>query len=153
MAISLAVEAAINAKWGGVDSTNHPAQTAGVAFIIVRICIFLKGSRLIASADFFCAVLQHKLWSSFLGLSKRDVRRKPVPRILDSSLATDFRCASVQLERPFVHVPTVRCLRILRVISESAFSRGQQRPHFASLTYRHGPAAVSYARISLVGSR
>jgi hypothetical protein len=37
MAISLAVEAAINAKWGGVNSTNHAAQTAGVAFIIVRI--------------------------------------------------------------------------------------------------------------------
>jgi hypothetical protein len=40
MAISLAVEAAINAKWGGVDSTNHPAQTAGVAFIIVHIRLY-----------------------------------------------------------------------------------------------------------------
>lgn len=35
MAISLAIEAAINAKWGGLDSHNQAAQTAGVAFIIV----------------------------------------------------------------------------------------------------------------------
>ncbi|KAJ6561696.1 general substrate transporter [Mycena capillaripes] len=44
MAISLAVEAAINAKWGGVDSTNHPAQTAGVAFIILFGSLFFSVS-------------------------------------------------------------------------------------------------------------
>ncbi|KAJ7224848.1 general substrate transporter [Mycena haematopus] len=44
MAISLAVEAAINAKWGGVDSTNHPAQTAGVAFIIIFSALFFSVS-------------------------------------------------------------------------------------------------------------
>ncbi|KAJ7817746.1 general substrate transporter [Mycena olivaceomarginata] len=44
MAISLAVEAAINAKWGGVDSTNHPAQTAGVAFIIIFSSLFFSTS-------------------------------------------------------------------------------------------------------------
>jgi hypothetical protein len=42
MAISLAIEAAINAKWGGTNSTNHAAQTAGVAFIIVRISLLVK---------------------------------------------------------------------------------------------------------------
>ncbi|KAJ7865183.1 general substrate transporter [Mycena olivaceomarginata] len=44
MAISLAVEAAINAKWGGVDSINHPAQTAGVAFIIIFSALFFSTS-------------------------------------------------------------------------------------------------------------
>jgi len=44
MAISLAVEAAINAKWGGVNSTNHPAQTAGVAFIIIFSALFFSVS-------------------------------------------------------------------------------------------------------------
>ncbi|KAJ6459470.1 general substrate transporter [Mycena vitilis] len=44
MAISLAVEAAINAKWGGVDSTNHAAQTAGVAFIILFGSLFFTVS-------------------------------------------------------------------------------------------------------------
>ncbi|KAF7337060.1 High-affinity glucose transporter [Mycena venus] len=44
MSISLAVEAAINAKWGGVDSTNHPAQTAGVAFIIIFSALFFSCS-------------------------------------------------------------------------------------------------------------
>ncbi|KAJ7195653.1 general substrate transporter [Mycena pura] len=40
MAVSLAIEAAINAKWGGVNSTNHAAQTAGVAFIIIFTSFF-----------------------------------------------------------------------------------------------------------------
>jgi len=40
MAVSLAIEAAINAKWGGVNSTNHAAQTAGVAFIIIFTSVF-----------------------------------------------------------------------------------------------------------------
>ncbi|KAJ7472655.1 general substrate transporter [Mycena latifolia] len=44
MAISLAVEAAINAKWGGVNSTNHAAQTAGVAFIILFGSLFFSVS-------------------------------------------------------------------------------------------------------------
>ncbi|KAJ7882280.1 general substrate transporter [Mycena leptocephala] len=44
MAISLAVEAAINAKWGGVNSTNHAAQTAGVAFIILFGSLFFSAS-------------------------------------------------------------------------------------------------------------
>ncbi|KAJ6514761.1 general substrate transporter [Mycena vulgaris] len=44
MAISLAVEAAINAKWGGEDSTNHAAQTAGVAFIIIFGSLFFSVS-------------------------------------------------------------------------------------------------------------
>jgi len=44
MAISLAVEAAINAKWGGVDSHNRAAQTAGVAFIIIFSALFFSTS-------------------------------------------------------------------------------------------------------------
>jgi len=44
MAISLAVEAAINAKWGGVNSNNHAAQTAGVAFIILFGSLFFSAS-------------------------------------------------------------------------------------------------------------
>ncbi|KAJ7111877.1 general substrate transporter [Mycena epipterygia] len=44
MAISLAIEAAINAKWGGVNSTNHAAQTAGVAFIIIFGSLFFSVS-------------------------------------------------------------------------------------------------------------
>ncbi|KAK7006233.1 putative MFS sugar transporter [Favolaschia claudopus] len=44
MAISLAVEAAINAKWGGADSHNHAAQTAGVAFIIIFSALFFSTS-------------------------------------------------------------------------------------------------------------
>jgi hypothetical protein len=35
MAVCLAFEAAINAKWGGKDAHNPIAQQAGVAFIIV----------------------------------------------------------------------------------------------------------------------
>ncbi|KAG8817747.1 hypothetical protein FRC17_011118, partial [Serendipita sp. 399] len=34
MAVCLAIEAAINAKWGGEHSTNRAAQQAGIAFII-----------------------------------------------------------------------------------------------------------------------
>ncbi|KAJ7662981.1 general substrate transporter [Mycena rosella] len=44
MSISLAVEAAINAKWGGVNSTNHAAQTAGVAFIVLFGSLFFTVS-------------------------------------------------------------------------------------------------------------
>jgi len=44
MAISLAVEAAINAKWGGTNSHNHAAQTAGVAFIIIFGSLFFSVS-------------------------------------------------------------------------------------------------------------
>ncbi|KAJ7646478.1 general substrate transporter [Roridomyces roridus] len=44
MAVSLAVEAAINAKWGGVDSHNTAAQTAGVAFIIIFSALFFSTS-------------------------------------------------------------------------------------------------------------
>ncbi|KAJ6620013.1 general substrate transporter [Mycena sp. CBHHK59/15] len=44
MAISLAVEAAINARWGGVNSHNHAAQTAGIAFIILFGSLFFSVS-------------------------------------------------------------------------------------------------------------
>lgn len=36
MAVSLAIEAAINAKWGGSNAHNPAAQKTGIAFIIVR---------------------------------------------------------------------------------------------------------------------
>ena len=35
MAVCLAIEAAINAKWGGENANNPAAQRAGIAFIIV----------------------------------------------------------------------------------------------------------------------
>ncbi|KAJ7767239.1 general substrate transporter [Mycena metata] len=44
MAITLAIEAAINAKWGGVNSDNHAAQTAGVAFIVLFGSLFFTVS-------------------------------------------------------------------------------------------------------------
>ncbi|KAJ7447131.1 general substrate transporter [Mycena galericulata] len=44
MAISLAIEAAINAKWGGTNSHNHAAQTAGVAFIVIFGSLFFSVS-------------------------------------------------------------------------------------------------------------
>ncbi|KAJ7067446.1 general substrate transporter [Mycena amicta] len=42
MAVSLAIEAAINAKWGGPDANNKAAQTAGVAFIIIFTSFFFS---------------------------------------------------------------------------------------------------------------
>ncbi|KAF7312738.1 General substrate transporter [Mycena indigotica] len=42
MAISLAIEAAINAKWGGPNSNNRTAQTTGVAFIIIFTSFFFS---------------------------------------------------------------------------------------------------------------
>jgi len=44
MAISLSIEAAINAKWGGENSHNQAAQTAGVAFIIIFGSLFFGAS-------------------------------------------------------------------------------------------------------------
>ncbi|KAJ7157587.1 general substrate transporter [Mycena crocata] len=44
MSISLAIEAAINAKWGGTTSHNAAAQTAGVAFIILFGSLFFSVS-------------------------------------------------------------------------------------------------------------
>ncbi|KAJ7253499.1 general substrate transporter [Mycena rebaudengoi] len=44
MAISLSIEAAINAKWGGDDAHNPAAQTAGVAFIIIFGSLFFSVS-------------------------------------------------------------------------------------------------------------
>ncbi|KAJ7153688.1 general substrate transporter [Mycena filopes] len=44
MAVTLAIEAAINAKWGGVNSTNHAAQTAGIAFIVLFGSLFFSVS-------------------------------------------------------------------------------------------------------------
>ncbi|KAG8842564.1 hypothetical protein FRB91_004103 [Serendipita sp. 411] len=44
MAICLAIEAAINAKWGGDHSTNKAAQQAGIAFIIIFGSLFFSVS-------------------------------------------------------------------------------------------------------------
>jgi hypothetical protein len=44
MAISLAIEAAINAKFSGETSTNKVAQGTGVAFIIIFTTVFFSTS-------------------------------------------------------------------------------------------------------------
>ncbi|KAG8810794.1 hypothetical protein FRC18_003884 [Serendipita sp. 400] len=44
MAICLAIESAINAKWGGEHSTNKAAQQAGIAFIIIFGSLFFSVS-------------------------------------------------------------------------------------------------------------
>lgn len=46
MAISLSIEAAINAKWGGENAHNPAAQRTGIAFIIVRV--YLQASLTLA---------------------------------------------------------------------------------------------------------
>lgn len=44
MAICLAIEAAINAKWGGENANNRAAQQAGIAFIIIFGSLFFSTS-------------------------------------------------------------------------------------------------------------
>ncbi|KIM29846.1 hypothetical protein M408DRAFT_328641 [Serendipita vermifera MAFF 305830] len=44
MAICLAIEAAINAKWGGENANNPAAQNAGIAFIIIFGSLFFSVS-------------------------------------------------------------------------------------------------------------
>jgi Sugar (and other) transporter len=70
MAVCLAIEAVINAKWGGKTAHNSTAQQAGVALIIVchprmTICIGLTP----VFVDIWCP-LQRQFRTGVLGISE-----------------------------------------------------------------------------------
>lgn len=127
MAISLAIEAAINAKWGGVNSNNHAAQTAGVAFIIVSFSTLSNSWILITTGpDFWLALLQRQFWSGLLGVSKRDVRRlsRSGSTIANGITITVSLCESAQLERRSAHAQTVGVLPSLPSALVDKFTPG-----------------------------
>jgi Sugar (and other) transporter len=70
MALCLAFEAAINAKWGGKDAHNPTAQQAGIAFIIVchtPIAIYIGLTPIFVDIRFS---FQRQFRTSILGISK-----------------------------------------------------------------------------------